>query len=111
MKKVYDYACDTCASTKTIVEDTARTGQTTSYVAPGTLPCGWRGCEGTMSRVETKEFRDREQIIVEWSGYMSTIGPLAKQHPSVGNAIVRNAMWFLDRLSAEDLKKLFPGRL
>jgi hypothetical protein len=37
-----------CSATKTIVEDTSRTDVQPQEV-PKYLPCGWRGCEGTMT--------------------------------------------------------------
>jgi hypothetical protein len=42
------YECSICNATKLIVEDTSRTGVQPQEV-PKHLPCGWRGCEGTMT--------------------------------------------------------------
>lgn len=42
------YECSMCNATKTIIEDTSRTGVAPQEV-PKHLPCGWRGCEGTMT--------------------------------------------------------------
>lgn len=46
------YLCDRCSSTKTIVENTERTGNQRIEV-PSYLPCGWRGCEGTQFKHES----------------------------------------------------------
>lgn len=46
MKRDYVYACPHCGATKTIVENTERTGQKLRGAPTNTLPCGWRDCLG-----------------------------------------------------------------
>lgn len=63
----YTYLCDRCSATKMIVDNNGdRTGW---QVAPATLLCGWRDCQGTMTRASTKDinpfdFRDGATVTV-----------------------------------------------
>lgn len=106
MVTTYVYACTKCTATKTITDDTKRTGHPPQD-APDSMICGWRGCKGGMVRADEGTDKDeRERIIQEWAGYMSTIGRYKGVHPQVALATVRECVSFLDSLSVEEKKRL-----